>query len=133
MKPRVSPDTARLDQKYVAFPNCWFIDTAPDADLDADGAAAAVPVLEPDIVMEPVMVIMEPDIDMTLEEPAVATADAGRLASVVKAADRPVAFLHEDGVEVAFPVTKLMAAHCMDMVVSCTFQEWPTKQEYRTW
>ena len=42
-----------------------------------------------------------------------ATVDAGRLASAVKDAVRPVAFLQVIGGAVALPAMKLTAAHCV--------------------
>lgn len=66
---------------------------------DADG------VVEPGIVVEP-------------DCPPVAAGVAMKLASVVKEAVRPVAFLQDDGMDAALPATKLIAAHYSHDVVN---------------
>ncbi len=73
---------------------------ASDVEAEGIGVEVALGVIIPDIVIES-------------DGPAVAIAAAERLASAVKDADRPVAFLQLGGVEVALPVTKLIAAHCI--------------------
>lgn len=50
--------------------------------------------------------------------PDVAAGVARKLASEVKEAVRPVAFLHEDGMDVALPATKLIAAHYIHGLVN---------------
>lgn len=45
------------------------------------------------------------------EGPTVAAGAARKLASEVKEAVSPVAFLHDNGMDVALPETKLIAAH----------------------
>lgn len=56
--------------------------------------------------------VMEPDCA------PVAAGVAMKLASVVKEAVRPVAFLQDDGTDVALPATKLIAAHYINQVVN---------------
>lgn len=61
--------------------------------------------------------VMEPD------GPTVAAGVAMKLASEVKEAVRPVAFLQDDGTDDALPVTKWIAAHY-------THEQW--SMEFRT-
>ena len=67
---------------------------------ELDGAGVALIVLEPDMVIDPE------------GSPVAAAVDAGRAGSGANDAERPVAFLHDGGVEEALPATYLSAAHC---------------------
>ena len=96
------PDATKADNRSPWMPVLSKMELAPDFEVEVVAAGVAVADMEP--VMEPDMVI-EPD------GAAVAAADGGRLASVVKDAERPVTFLQFDGIAVALPETKLRAAH----------------------
>ena len=101
-----SPDAAKTDQITDISPAYREPGAAADLEVEDEGAGVVLMVLDPDPVADPD------------GAPVAATVDAGRLASTVKDAVRPVAFLQVDGGAVALPATKLTAAHCVHSWVS---------------